>query len=669
VARAARVDFDVATLTEFLGSCPPFDALESDELARIVAHAVVEQYDAGEIILDAFDSRVDELFVVCQGRVDVWAHPDRLSELPDETEGVGGLFGYVAALTGAAVGPQAIAVAEVVVVRLPADLVAPAFASRRGARFLAQEVCSTSRRAVGVPTYTLVDDLIARAPLVIDHGASIAEAASRMDAADLAYAAVRIDHGRYGLVTDASIRRVVAAARPTTTPVAEVMSPDPPTVQLGASATEALIKVLERDADFVLITDRADELRGVVAPIDFVVSSTTAGAALHEQLRRASTVEDLQHRYRRVPHLVGDLMARGLASSRVITVHSALVDTLVRRAIQLVMEAHPDLSPEAFTWLSLGSNGRREAVLSSDMDAAAAFADEMSADEIARYQPAFAEITDVLVGAGLNHDSHGVSPVNPAFARTHRQWEAAARAWLSEPAKNDAIIMTCLVVDGRPIHGDLALPKVARVFGDLRLHPSTMKMLLAISVDRSDALRGRWRRKEINLKTQGLLPIANIARWAALSAKSSALQTPERLRSAAGSLMITAEDADTLGDVFEIIQRMRLRHQLEQLKAGETPSDTIRLRDMSTIEASVLNDAIREILAVQRRMANKAKYVPDLQGSPLGLTRPPGTASASQVAGVAAQPRHDVDEAGAFAVRQSRLLEHLGVERVSSPVR
>jgi CBS domain-containing protein len=142
-----------------------------------------------------------------------------------------------------------------------------------------------------------------------------------------------------------------------------------------------------------------------------------------------------------------------------------------------------------------------------------------------------------------------------------------------------------------------------------------MKMLLAISVDRSAALRGRWRRKAIDLKTQALLPITNIARWAALSAESSALPTPERLRAAAGSRMMTAEDADTLGDVFEIVQRMRLRHQVEQLEAGETPSDTIRLRDMSTIDASVLNETIREIRAVQRRMANKAEYDPDLRGS------------------------------------------------------
>jgi CBS domain-containing protein len=613
-AAARTVDLDVATLTDFLGSCAPFDALEPAERARIAAHAVVERYEAGDVVLDAFDARVTELFVVWEGRVDIWVNADRLTELPDKTEGSGGLFGYVAALTGTALRPRAVAVGRVVVVRLPADVVAPAFASRRGARFLAQEVWSTNQRAVGVPAYTLVDDLVARAPLVVDPAVSISETALRMAQADLGYAAVRIAPGRFGLVTDASIRDVVAAALPTTGPVAEVMDPAPPTVQLGASATEALIRVLERAADVVLVTDRTGELCGAVAPIDFVVSSTTAGAALHEQLRRATTVAELEHRYRGVPQLVSDLMARGLASSRVITVHSALVDTLVRRAVQLVVAAHPDLDVDAFTWLSLGSNGRREAVLGSDIDAAVSFADGTSADEIARYRPAFLEITSVLERAGLNHDRHGVSPVNPEFARTHRQWEAAARGWLSRPRQDDAVIKTCMLVDGRPIHGDLTLPEVARVFGDLRLHPSTMEVLLAISVDRPKTPRGRWRRRQVDLKTQALLPITNVARWAALSVGATALGTQERLRAAAGSPVLTAEDAETLGDVFEIVQRMRLRHQLEHLDSGATPSDTMRPRDLSSIEASLLDEAIREIAAVQRRMANLARFTPDLRG-------------------------------------------------------
>jgi hypothetical protein len=39
----------------------------------------------------------------------------------------------------------------------------------------------------------------------------------------------------------------------------------------------------------------------------------------------------------------------------------------------------------------------------------------------------------------------------------------------------------------------------------------------------------------------------------------------------------------------------------------------MRPRDLSSIEVSVLDEAIREIAAVQRRMANLARFTPDLR--------------------------------------------------------
>ena len=81
--------------------------------------------------------------------------------------------------------------------------------------------------------------------------------------------------------------------------------------------------------------------------------------------------------------MLGDLLSRGLAAGRVIAVYSGFLDTIIRRAIGLVFARHPELSVDAFTWLSLGSNGRREAVLSSDVDSAVAFDDAVDPDAVA----------------------------------------------------------------------------------------------------------------------------------------------------------------------------------------------------------------------------------------------------------------------------------------------
>ena len=50
-------------------------------------------------------------------------------------------------------------------------------------------------------------------------------------------------------------------------------------------------------------------------------------------------------------------------------------------------------------------------------------------------------------------------------------------------------MMTSLLVDGRPIHGDPGLPAVTRVFGDLRRHPGTMRLLLQESLSKRAKLR------------------------------------------------------------------------------------------------------------------------------------------------------------------------------------
>ena len=95
--------------------------------------------------------------------------------------------------------------------------------------------------------------------------------------------------------------------------------------------------------------------------------------------------------------MLGELLSRGLAAGQVIAVYSAFLDTIIRRAIGLVFARHQELSVDAFTWLSLGSNGRREAVLSSDVDSAVAFDDAVDpAAVIAAYRAAFAEVSGVL---------------------------------------------------------------------------------------------------------------------------------------------------------------------------------------------------------------------------------------------------------------------------------
>jgi CBS domain-containing protein len=605
-----------ADLARFLAAYPPFDRLDEETRTALAAVARVDEYATGELVLDAFATASVDVHVVVSGRVELWDDQARLGGPPDEVMGPGGLFGFSAMLTERSIGPRAVAAVPSTVARIPETAALPVFTSRQGARYLAERLAAVPVRPEVGPTYSTVDELVRSAPLVVGPDASVAEVARSMTTEGAPYAVVDLGGHTYGLVTDSVLRqRVLVEGVPGSAPIREVMTSAPPTVVSGSSAAEALIHLFDREGEFLLVTDPGGELRGVVAPRDFAVSPTTAGVSLHEQLRRAATTDELVDRAHRTPGVLEDLLARGLGTGRVIAVYSSILDTLVRRAIGLIFAEHPELDVDAFTWLSLGSNGRREAVLSSDVDCAVAFDDRVPEADVPAYRAVFAEVEDVLSRSGVRGDKHGATASHPTFARTNAQWRAAAEQWLAAPVANNGAMMTSLLVDGRPIHGDPGLPAVTAVFGDLRRHPGTMRLLLEESLASRARMRS-WRdvlsgRPEtFYIKAHAVLPVVNLARWAALAVGSPALPTVERLRAASGSQMLPSDRAETLVEVFGLLQRLRLRYQLLQRQSGDRPSDLLTLDRLSSIDRSLVAEAVREIAAIQRRMTNVAHFVP-----------------------------------------------------------
>jgi CBS domain-containing protein len=606
-------------LGEFLAQSPPFDSLDMDSLHAAARAARIDRYGSGELIVDAFEEPTVEIFVVLSGEVSVWHDPDRINQAAEDRFQEHGVFGFSAMLTERAVGPRVVAHTEAFVARIPAALAQPAFSSLSGARFLAEHVSRTRKLAAGPPVYTMVHDLVASTPLRIDEESTILEVARQMTERGQTCVVVDRGNGCFAVATDTLLRReVLATGRPTDTRLSEIMLDSVPTTPFDESAAEALIRMLDAKAEYLLVIDRAGTLHGIVEARDFLVAPTTAGVAVHEQIRRAPTIDALIERAARVPSTIGEVLDHGLASSRAIAVYSAMVDAIIRRSILLVFESYPDLSVDAFTWLSLGSNGRREATLASDVDAAVAFDDSLTEAEMARYRLAFERVCAVIAKAGIKVDANGATPARAPFARTNRQWRQAAAQWLANPERDKGAVMASLLADARPIHGDPGLPETARVFADFDRHPATMELFLKESLSHRaryrsirDVLAGRG--TVFNIKTHALMPIVNIARWAGFGAESTELPTTDRLRAASGSVILPRRHAEQLIEAFEVLQRLRLRHQLTQIEHGDDPSDVLTKEELSPIDRSVVTQTVRQISAIQRRMDGVAANVPSLK--------------------------------------------------------
>jgi CBS domain-containing protein len=88
-----------------------------------------------------------------------------------------------------------------------------------------------------------------------------------------------------------------------------------------------------------------------------------------------------------------------------------------------------------------------------------------------------------------------------------------------------------------------------------------------------------------------------------MSAGVTCTSTAERLRAAADAGTLPLSDARTLLEAHELVVGLRVRHQLDQLIAGETPDDYINPAELSPLTRSYLREAFRAVAAVQKRVA------------------------------------------------------------------
>jgi CBS domain-containing protein len=113
------------------------------------------------------------------------------------------------------------------------------------------------------------------------------------------------------------------------------------------------------------------------------------------------------------------------------------------------------------------------------------------------------------------------------------------------------------------------------------------------------------RRGQLDIKGGGLIPIVDLARWAAMTAGVASASTMERLRVAEAAGTLPGPDVRALMEAFGFISALRLDHQVEQLRSGGVPDDFIDPKTLNPLARSYLRDAFRAVASVQSGLASE----------------------------------------------------------------
>jgi CBS domain-containing protein len=601
----------------FLRAHPPFDALEADVVERLAGEVEVEFHRSGTTIFSQGAEPVEHLRVVRRGAVEV-IHDGRVLDLLGEGE----LFGHASMLSGLPTGFEARAVEDTLCYRIGAGSAHELLAAPAGLRYVARsllelqdDMVSAAPDAARDPAHQPVSALIRAAPAVCGPGIPIREAAQIMSAANTTSVVIEIGDGTIGILTDRDLReRVVAGGLSGEAPVSAAMSAPAYTCAPDRLGGEVLLDMLDRGFRHFPVVSATGEVLGVVEDLDLVAVQTRSSFFLRQRIARAQTVAELAGAARELRPTVIAMHEARVAAANIMAVYAVVVDALTRRLIELAV-AEAGIPAAPFAWLALGSQARRETTPSSDVDSAIVWFGGAGEAEV---RPAIHAIATTVVAGltkcGFRPDAHGASASNVIFVRSLESWQRAVRSWIEDPTLEKALILVSVLVDSRPVWGvhtgtpvsdEFRLapdnPALLRLLARFALsyHPPT-GFLRGLVVEHTGEHRGR-----LDLKHGGVIPIVDLARWAGMAAGATSASTTERLRLAGSAGTLPARDAHTLEDALELINSLRLTHQVEQLRAGVEPDDYVDPAMLSPLTRSHLKEAFRAVASIQKRVASE----------------------------------------------------------------
>jgi CBS domain-containing protein len=614
-------------IAEFLGARDPFTGLDEKALEQLASRTEVEFFPADSEILPQGVQPQGRIRVIRRGSVELLDRGKVVDML-----GEGEMFGHPSVLSGEPTRYGVRAREDTLTYSLAADDVVPLLGRASSLRFLARSLLArggrTGENGAGPPVPEVgmqpAAALVRRPPVILGSETTLRDAARRMDAEEVSSVLVDLGNGRHGIVTDRDLRSQVVAGRVSADePVTAAMSTPVIGVAADETGADVMLTMLDNDVRHVVVFSPRSEVLGVIVAVDLVAAETRSPFVLRRAIATARNKRELQETVTELRSTVIALWRADISPAQISEVISAVTDALVRRVIELAIETEGP-PPADFCWMALGSHGRREPVPSSDADSGMAWRDApeddpltsgarraLASNQTKNYMSGIAaSVSDCIRVLGWSLDANGVTASGFASSSIE-DWRHSIGTWLAKPSDNKVLIAISILLDGRIVYGDRGLDVKRMLFetGDRQMLEQWMLRLALAAKPPTGFMRNivvegsGERRGTFDIKHGGLLPIVDLARYAALKGDIALNATLPRLRAAADEGIFNEATARVLEEAYELFSALRFEHQVTQLEQGGEPDDNLNPEELDPLTRRYLRDAFREVGTVQRSLA------------------------------------------------------------------
>ncbi|HEX9115638.1 MAG TPA: DUF294 nucleotidyltransferase-like domain-containing protein [Anaerolineae bacterium] len=619
-------------VADFLSRVPPFQFLSPPERTALVPNLSLEYFPKGKRILGAAGPAGDALYVIEKGGVKLAVSTADGEEVVLDVRGEGEVFGLLSTLGGDFARLDVTALEDTLCYTLPSAQVQELLRGNREvadyllhmavARYIDRsldEIRARTRLAGDGERllYSLhVGEVLAKPLIVCGAKASIRQAARIMSEAAATYVVVLDEEGcAAGIITDRDLtQKVVAHGLPVDTPAPQVMSGPVIAIETSESLFQALLLMLGHNIHHLLVTRDGDPV-GMLTNHDLLLLQGRSPLSLARHVERQETPAQLAEAHRQVNSLIPLLLQEGARAGHITRVIAEINDRTIAKVLHLAEEALGP-PPLPYSWVVLGSEGRREQTFKTDQDNGLIYADP-AGDEHARaaagYFQAFAGwVGNALATLGYPPCPGGYMATTPRWCQPLRIWETYFSVWIGEPDRR-RVLDALIFFDMRLAGGDAALfESLAQHFRHLLADASRFKSILAYLSIMHRPPRGFLRtfiversgehKNELDLKLFGTGPIVNAARLLALDAGVQATNTLDRLAALEALGYRDRALLHDLAESWDFLMLLRLQRQLAQIEDQAPTGNYINPTMLTNLQRSLLKEAFQASARAQAQI-------------------------------------------------------------------
>ncbi|KIX22864.1 nucleotidyltransferase [Flavobacterium sp. 316] len=424
-----------------------------------------------------------------------------------------------------------------------------------------------------------------------------------------------------GIITDKDLRSKIATGLFTIdTPINKIMSSPVITVAENISIVEAQMMMLKYNIGHLCVTKDGttlSEITGIISEHDIVVAQANNPGVLLKQTKRAQNTRDLKIVREKVSNLIQHSIDKNIPIKHICSIVGEINIAITKRAIEQAIEKIGTPPPSSFSWINIGSQGRKEQLLLSDQDNAIIFEDvsDERYDEVKKYFLVLGKIvTNKLNKIGYEYCKDDMMANNPLWCKSLTDWKNQFKSWILNPREKKAVIST-VFFDYDFVYGDenLIHDITDTIFENIidnqlflaYLGADALKNPPPLGFFRQFLVESDGEHKDtFDIKSRALLQLIDAARIMILS------HGIRNINNTASRFAKLAEIEPANASIYEACEEAFLeliKFRTEEGLLYNSDGNYLNLKDLSKLDKVKLKNSFQPITHVQELIKNKFK--------------------------------------------------------------